>query len=65
MPFAIPEGVSVTSRENGTKIFLFIQNFNEEPFSVSMQDTDWKLLMGSDAGIIGQYETAVYWMENC
>lgn len=64
VPFAIPEGVSVTSRENDSKRFLFIQNFNEEAFSVSMQDTDWKLLMGCETGVIGQYETAVYWMEN-
>ncbi len=65
IPFTIPEGVSVTSRENSRKRFLFIQNFNEEAFCVSQLDTDWKLLMGSDTGVIGQYETAVYWTENC
>lgn len=64
VPFSIPEGVSVTTRENDKKRFLFIQNFNEEAFHVSMQDTDWKLLMGNDTEVVGQYETAVYWMEN-
>ena len=65
VPFAIPEGVSVTTRENAAKIFMFIQNFNREAFPVNIPDTDWELLMGCDTGVIGQYETAVYWMKNC
>ena len=63
IPFAIPEGISVNTRENDTKVFLFIQNFREEAFVVTMHGTKWKLLMGAETGIVSQYETAVYWME--
>lgn len=64
VPFHIPEGILVTSRENDSKTFLFIQNFKKEGFSVDLQDTEWKLLMGNDTGAIGQYETAVYCKNN-
>lgn len=63
VPFVIPEGVAVTTRENESKQFLLIQNFSEEAFLAQMQGTGWKLLMGNETGMIGQYETAVYWME--
>lgn len=64
LPFPIPEGVLVTSRESDRKTFLFIQNFKKEGFSVDLQDTEWMLLMGNESGAIGQYETAVYWKDN-
>lgn len=64
VPFAVPDGVSVNTRENARRRYLFVQNFNQEAFSVDMQGTAWKLLIGSGTGVIGRYETAVYWMEN-
>lgn len=64
VPFDIPEGVAVTSRENPLKKFLFIQNYRKDEFLVNLRNTEWKLLMGDDTGVIGQYGTAVYWTEN-
>lgn len=57
IPIAIPDGVSVTTRENDTQMFLFIQNFGDETVSIKMPE-EWKQLIGT--GTVSQYETVVF-----
>lgn len=61
--FIIPEGVTVTTRENETKKYIFIQNYREEDFIVHA-DLNWELMIGTKSGLLKQYETAVYCVEN-
>lgn len=60
VPFDIPDEVSVTTRENDTQIFLFIQNFGNETVSIQMPE-EWKELLGT--GTVSPYETVVFGKE--
>lgn len=57
VPVTIPEGISVTTRENEEQIFLFIQNMGKDTVSVEIPE-DWKRLLGT--GTVSRYETAVF-----
>lgn len=56
-PVTIPEGAIITTRENDTQLFLFIQNFGEEAIAVEMPE-GWEQLLGNTT--VSPYETAVY-----
>lgn len=60
IPFAIPEEVSVTTRENDTQLFLFVQNYGKKAAEIKMPE-EWKRLLGSST--VAQYETAVFCKE--
>jgi len=56
-PFAIPYGVYITTRENDTNTFLFIQNFGKESVNIMLPD-EWEQILGT--GTVSRYETAVF-----
>ncbi|NMA84167.1 MAG: beta-galactosidase [Epulopiscium sp.] len=58
IPITIPEGVSVTTRENERQVFLFIQNFGDESVNIKIPG-EWKQLLGTGS-IIHKYETMVF-----
>lgn len=46
VPISIPDEVSMTTRENETQIFRFIQNFGDETVNIKMPE-EWKQLIGT------------------
>lgn len=57
MPSEIPEGIAVTTRENDTQQFLFLQNFGNESVSIKMPQ-EWRQLLGNAE--VASYETVVF-----
>ena len=54
----VPEGVSVTVRENETMQYLFIQNFGRHETAVPVS-SDWKVLYGSEEETPKPLETRI------
>ena len=54
----IPEGVSVTTRENEDTEYLFIQNFGEITETVSVPE-GYEVLYGSDSEIMAPLTTRI------
>ena len=55
----IPYGVEVTTRQNETREYLFLQNFTRETTSVSVSWSDYVCLTGNFDGTLAPYETVV------
>ena len=55
----IPYGVEVTTRQNETREYLFLQNFTQESASISVSWSDYECLTGDFDGTLTPYETVV------
>lgn len=55
----IPYGVEVTTRQNDSREYLFLQNFTRETTAVSPSWHDYECLTGSFSNSLEPYETVV------
>lgn len=56
----IPEGVEITTRENGLAEYLFVQNFNSRKAEIEIPQPEYQVLYGNYDGSIHKYDTVVF-----
>lgn len=56
----IPDGVEVTTRENESELYIFIQNYNEFPIAIKLDEDKYSLINGNYDGTVQKYETVVF-----
>lgn len=55
----IPNGVEVTSRENDSAEFIFVQNFNRHPVEMALPISECSILLGEYSGTIQSFGTII------
>ncbi len=55
----IPDGVEITTRENDTDKYLFVQNFNRQAVEVALPMQEYAVFLGQYDGSIPSYGTVI------